>query len=49
MLTVIKMILGAILMLVGVGLQARSKGNDPYDFAYGAEAVIAGMIIIAAV
>lgn len=47
MITLIKCVIGVILMLGGVGLQARSKGNDIYDFAYGTEAVIAGIIIIA--
>lgn len=45
--TIIKCIMGVLVTLGGVGLQARSKGNNPYDFAYGTEAVIAGIIIIA--
>lgn len=44
---IIKCLIGAFLMIGVVGLQARSKGNDLYDFAYGTEAVIAGLIIIA--
>lgn len=45
--TIIKFLIGVFLMIGGVGLQARSKNRELYDFIYGTEAVIAGIVIIA--
>lgn len=47
MFTLIKCALGVILMLGGAWLQGQSKTINQCDFIYGAEAVLAGLIIIA--
>ena len=47
MFTFIKCIVGVILMLGGAGLQSQSKNINQCDFICGAEAVLAGLIIIA--
>lgn len=47
MATAIKCFIGILMVIFGTFLQLKSNGNNLFDFLYGEEAVIAGMIILA--
>lgn len=45
MFMLIKCVLGLVFMLSGCGLQQKSPNKDLYKFIYGAELILAGLII----